>query len=125
MYDQTRQDQLRKLWNLWHKHRDRAIHQFCKATGIAIETVCSEPWMYRWDGLELPSFPLVLSEMTCGAKTRKGTPCKRKDLYSSGRCKFHGGMSTGPRTEEGKRRCAENGKRATQRKLEAAKEVTS
>ena len=25
------------------------------------------------------------------------TPCKRRDLYRSGRCKLHGGLSTGPR----------------------------
>ncbi len=46
----------------------------------------------------------------CGAKTRAGTPCKRKDIYyPSGRCKLHGGLSTGPKTEEGKWRSAQNG----------------
>lgn len=50
--------------------------------------------------------------MICGAKTRAGTPCKRRDLYRSGRCKLHGGLSTGPRTAKGKRRCARNGKLA-------------
>lgn len=45
----------------------------------------------------------------CGAKTRKGTPCKRKDVYMNGRCRLHGGLSTGPKTEEGKRRSALNG----------------
>ncbi|WP_366140981.1 HGGxSTG domain-containing protein [uncultured Desulfovibrio sp.] len=42
---------------------------------------------------------------------RAGTPCKRKDLYGNGRCRLHGGLSTGPRTEEGKRRSAANGRR--------------
>ena len=46
---------------------------------------------------------------TCGAKTRAGTPCKRRDLYWSGRCPLHGGLSTGPRTAEGKLRSAQNG----------------
>jgi len=50
--------------------------------------------------------------MLCGAKTRKGTPCKRSDIYANGRCKFHGGLSTGPQTAEGKRKVAENGKGA-------------
>lgn len=40
-------------------------------------------------------------KVTCKAKTRKGTPCRCKAL-SNGRCKFHGGLSTGPRTVEGK-----------------------
>lgn len=38
---------------------------------------------------------------TCGASTRAGTPCKRRDIYQSGRCALHGGLSTGPRTPEG------------------------
>jgi len=45
----------------------------------------------------------------CGAKTRAGTPCKQKAVYENGRCKFHGGLSTGPRTPEGKRRSVLNG----------------
>jgi hypothetical protein len=44
----------------------------------------------------------------CGAKTRQGTPCKNTRLYKNGRCKNHGGLSTGPRTEEGKARALEN-----------------
>jgi len=36
----------------------------------------------------------------CGAKTRKGTPCKAPAM-KNGRCRFHGGKSTGPRTPEG------------------------
>ncbi|WP_369799503.1 HGGxSTG domain-containing protein [Novosphingobium sp. PP1Y] len=48
--------------------------------------------------------------MECGARTRAGTPCKRRDIYRSGRCKLHGGMSTGPRTDEGKTKSAANGR---------------
>ncbi|MHC4558608.1 MAG: HGGxSTG domain-containing protein [Planctomycetota bacterium] len=36
----------------------------------------------------------------CGAKTRKGTPC-RAPAMTNGRCRMHGGKSTGPRTPEG------------------------
>ncbi|UTV27880.1 HGGxSTG domain-containing protein [Photobacterium atrarenae] len=38
----------------------------------------------------------------CGAKTRNGTPCKRKGNLRNGRCKLHGGNSTGATTEYGK-----------------------
>lgn len=48
------------------------------------------------------------SDGTCGARTRAGTPCKRRDIYFSGRCRLHGGLSTGPRTPEGKRRVTAN-----------------
>lgn len=49
---------------------------------------------------------------TCGAKTRKGTPCQAKMLYTmkngQRRCRNHGGLSTGPRTPEGKAKVLEN-----------------
>ena len=37
----------------------------------------------------------------CGAKTRRGTPCQRPARLPVGRCRLHGGSSTGPTTEEG------------------------
>ena len=37
----------------------------------------------------------------CGAKTRRGTLCQRPGTKRNGRCKLHGGRSTGPRTAEG------------------------
>jgi hypothetical protein len=33
----------------------------------------------------------------CGARNRQGLPCQCKKLFKSGRCKFHGGLSTGPK----------------------------
>jgi hypothetical protein len=36
----------------------------------------------------------------CGAKTRKGTPC-RSPAMPNGRCRMHGGPSTGAKTAEG------------------------
>lgn len=57
-----------------------------------------------------PAFPEICRDLPCGAKTRKGTPCKRRDVYGLGaRCRLHGGLSTGPRTTAGKQRAALNG----------------
>ena len=42
----------------------------------------------------------------CGARTRTGAPCRRTGL-SNGRCPNHGGLSSGPRTPEGRARIAE------------------
>jgi hypothetical protein len=39
----------------------------------------------------------------CGAKTRFGTPCRRPAMRN-GRCRLHGGLSTGPKTSEGRHR---------------------
>lgn len=46
-------------------------------------------------------------EHRCGAKTRAGHSCQRRGIGAGGRCRNHGGMSTGPRTEEGRRRIAD------------------
>ncbi|MGV8856746.1 MAG: HGGxSTG domain-containing protein [Devosia sp.] len=50
-------------------------------------------------------------DFACGARTRAGTSCKLKAIYASGRCKLHGGCSTGPKTEAGKDRIREGQRR--------------
>ena len=40
----------------------------------------------------------------CGAKTRQGRPCLRRPVKAKQRCPNHGGLSTGPRTVEGRAR---------------------
>jgi hypothetical protein len=62
----------------------------------------------RWGGvLEPPSTLSPLRAIVCGAKTRKGQPCQAKAIPGKMRCKFHGGASTRPRTDDGKARIAE------------------
>lgn len=43
----------------------------------------------------------------CAARNRQGNPCKARAL-PNGRCRNHGGMSTGPKTPEGKARALAN-----------------
>ena len=50
----------------------------------------------------------------CGAKTRRGLRCQAPAVWNTlndrpvnERCKLHGGLSTGPKTDEGKRRSAQ------------------
>ena len=40
----------------------------------------------------------------CLAKNRSGKPCQKYPIVGRMRCRLHGGLSTGPRTEEGKAR---------------------
>lgn len=87
--------QRRKLWRKWHEVSE-ARHAAWAAGG------------YRYPPPPSIPMPAECEDMRCGAKTRAGTPCKRKDIYRSGRCKLHGGLSTGPRTLEGKARSALN-----------------
>ena len=43
----------------------------------------------------------------CGAKTRAGGCCQVRAEPGKARCRFHGGKSTGPKTEAGRARIAE------------------
>lgn len=54
----------------------------------------------------------------CGARCRDGHPCqapavwdRRRNRPRNGRCRMHGGLSTGPRTPEGKARIAASNRR--------------
>ena len=45
-----------------------------------------------------------LKSARCGARTRAGCAC-RQPAMANGRCRLHGGLSTGPRTSAGLARC--------------------
>src|SRR5258708_27469269 len=49
----------------------------------------------------------------CCAKTRAGVPCITRVVPGKRRCRFHGGMPTGPKTKAGRARIAEVQRRAT------------
>ena len=46
------------------------------------------------------------SGQRCGAKTRRGTACQSPANKRNGRCRLHGGQSTGPKTAEGRAKIA-------------------
>ncbi len=49
------------------------------------------------------------ARVICGAKRRRdGQPCQALSVPGKRRCKWHGGCSTGPRTEEGRARATAN-----------------
>ncbi len=52
----------------------------------------------------------------CGAKTRSGNrgPCQCKPVPGKDRCRLHGGLSTGPKTTDGKARSSQNARRHSQ-----------
>lgn len=61
-----------------------------------------------------PRLPTKAERERCGAYARStGKPCqapccKRPDGSLANRCRMHGGLSTGPKTEPGKRRALQN-----------------
>lgn len=55
--------------------------------------------------VRLSSIAYQASLRRCGAKRKRdGKPCRHKLVDGSKRCKFHGGLSTGPRTLDGMRK---------------------
>ena len=50
---------------------------------------------------------IICRRVICGAKTRKGSACRAKSEPGRKRCRFHGGLSTGPLTSEGRERIAD------------------
>ncbi|MGH0555542.1 HGGxSTG domain-containing protein [Bacillus pretiosus] len=40
-----------------------------------------------------------MEKQVCGAMTRKGTPCQKAGIVKNGRCRLHGGKSTGPKNK--------------------------
>ena len=50
-----------------------------------------KPWLYgpNWQG------------QRCEARTRRGTLCQRPGTKRNGKCKLHGGRSSGPKTADG------------------------
>lgn len=63
--------------------------------------------------------PRYLRGLTCGARKKDGTRCRSTTLCANGRCKFHGGASTGPRSPEGRAKALENLKLGRLRKTKA------
>ena len=88
------------------RKRLRAYYQECDR--ISAEWAARD---YSYPPPRYPTMPPELASLRCGAKTRAGTPCKRKDIFENGRCKLHGGLSTGPTSDEGKDRCKMNARK--------------
>jgi hypothetical protein len=56
---------------------------------------------YDWEKLFSEEFDLIVDAPRCNAKCRTGNPCKAK-ARENGRCRNHGGLSTGPKTTAGR-----------------------
>ena len=62
--------------------------------------------------------------LLCGAKTRAGGCCQVRAEPGKARCRFHGGKSTGPKTQAGRARIAEAQRLQWRRYRERVRAVT-
>lgn len=73
---------------------------------------------YRYVGYDQVQQVPKAERPTCGAKTRRGTPCQARAVIGMTRCRLHGGYSTGPTTDAGRAAiAASNRRRAVIREL--------
>jgi hypothetical protein len=99
MTEQHSRKEILKRFRAWHEEHDRQF-KIWEESGYG----------HRMRPAPMP-YPPEFYNLRCEAKTRAGTPCKRSDIELNGRCKFHGGFSTGPTSPEGKKKAAMNGMR--------------
>src|SRR5262245_16773992 len=109
---------VRALWGLTFR-TEMSAHGICSMTFVRrprTGRACSEPtcqqrhWCRKMfeRGLSHTGLPLKRKfRPRCCAKTRAGAPCIMRVVPGKRRCRFHGGLSTGPRTTEGRGRIAE------------------
>jgi hypothetical protein len=97
----------REGWRHWHLYG----YVVCPRR----KTTCSQPACgigascvaMRVIGLAGDGSPLRRKDRPCcGARNRQGLPCAVRVEPGKKRCRFHGGLSTGPRTAEGRQRIA-------------------
>ena len=95
-------------WLCWQAHGwvicPRKPKTTCTDPKCKIGISCNAMAQYglAGDGTPLPH----ALRPPCGAKNREDHPCRNRVVPGKCRCKFHGGLSTGPRTLEGRARIA-------------------
>lgn len=90
--DWYEQERLRKRWKMYWRAQTYAFR-----LGRDVRTLAKqEPFLAGCERLR------------CGAKNRFGERCGKFHLYPNGRCRFHGGPSTGPHTLAGKKKSSRN-----------------
>jgi hypothetical protein len=93
--------------------RQRQFEERAKVQPDDVKRILFRHWWAKASEAEaagwyVPSCPSYLRGLTCGAIKKSGLACGSTTLCANGRCKFHGGASTGPRTAEGRAKALEN-----------------
>ena len=95
-------------WSTWNQYGwlccPKKPKETCTKPDCKIGTRCQAMVVY---GLAGDGTPLAhAARPACCAKTRVGHPCRNKVVPGMRRCKYHGGLSTGPKTLAGRARIA-------------------
>jgi hypothetical protein len=99
-----------EAWRSWHHYGFIAcpaskLRHTCSDHCCRMGADCRE---LRALGLKGNCMPLPRKERPiCGARNRQGKPCGVRVEPGKRRCRFHGGLSTGPKTTAGRAKIAE------------------
>src|SRR5262249_21770190 len=97
-------------WRSWHRYRWITCppsngRRNCSNTVCRIVAACRALWAL---GLRGTGSPVPRKERpVCGARNRQGNACAVRVEPGKRRCRFHGGLSTGPKAAAGRARIAE------------------
>ena len=96
-----------RSWEYWHRYGFFVCprtKRTCIEAPCGLGVSCASMRVFGLDGdgspLRYELRPL------CGARNRQRTGCRMKIVPGKRRCRFHGGLSTGPKTPEGRARIA-------------------
>ena len=99
-----------EVWRTWHRLGyvvcpASKLQRTCSRRQCGIGADCRQ---LRALGLAGNRMPLPQKKRPlCGARNRRGKPCAVRVEPGKRRCRFHGGLSTGPKTAAGRERIAE------------------
>lgn len=96
---------IRRGWMTCPATEDRTLFRMtCESEACAAGAMCQRRAALGLfgDGTPMPRKERPL----CGAKARTGKPCQMRVEPSKAKCRLHGGLSTGPKTADGKSRIA-------------------
>jgi hypothetical protein len=89
-------------WRKMIEHPSRARHGVLgggfSGSGAALQHEAGRLWWRDQIEVDVPN---------CNARTRAGGKCKMRPVAGRERCRLHGGLSTGPKTQEGRERIVE------------------
>ena len=92
---------LRCLFYAWRAKRNDNVY-WCIRDKCNAQNACQKLYAV---GLDTEARPLKRAQRPfCGARNSQGKPCNVRVEGGKRRCRFHGGKSTGPKTQEGRDR---------------------
>ncbi|MBV9470708.1 MAG: hypothetical protein JO316_15660 [Abitibacteriaceae bacterium] len=106
-------DKLKKCVETEAKRLNREVEWVTEVVKFDGVIVRERRWWNFVKPIPPPKLPKLLKSERpfCGARCRDGHSCRARVVEDRRRCRMHGGLSTGPRSEAGRERIRESNRR--------------